>query len=161
VACAGPAAASKIKLNLNPANKSAKPSDVQSYSFGASNTVSIGSGSGGGGTGKARFDELQITKAVDANTMDLLTHLTQGQHYPAVSLSFTNGPFALTYCLGFVVVTKDKQDAAKEDSAPTEQVSLAFGSVTEKLGLATFSWDQVLNDVGDDQCSAGSSGSGR
>ena len=60
--------------------------EIESFSFGAENTVTIGSATGGAGVGKARFQEFTVEKAVDSTTPRLLKSLAMGTHFATVEL---------------------------------------------------------------------------
>lgn len=61
--------------------------DVQSASFGASNSSSVTFG-GGGGTSRCNVHDLAITKRVDKASPDLFLKTCTGEHYDSATLVF-------------------------------------------------------------------------
>jgi len=99
-------------------------SPVQSYTWGATNTVASGSG-GGTGIGKVVLQDLQIKRALDSQSSQLLGALNAGAHLACVEL--TDGPLKIT--LRDVIVSSYLVGGAAGSKTPTaEQVSLAFAS---------------------------------
>ena len=52
--------------------------ELDSVSFGTTNTTTLGSGSGGAGGGKAKFDSIELSKAIDRVTPQIFSTLTTG-----------------------------------------------------------------------------------
>src|SRR4051794_39194383 len=61
--------------------------EIKEFSFGVENPTTIGSMSGGAGAGKAKFNEFNVKKAVDAASPLLFAACGQGCHFPEVTLS--------------------------------------------------------------------------
>src|SRR5690606_28022874 len=59
--------------------------EVQSFSWGMSNSASLSTG-GGTGVGKAQFIDLKIGKNLDRASPNLFLHGAQGRHIPEVVL---------------------------------------------------------------------------
>jgi len=103
--------------------------NVVSWSLGVSNSVSVGSASGGAGAGKATFDDLTITKKVDASSPKLISACASGKHFADATLVVTANGTTNTYRLKEVFVTSVKQsDDGSTDTNPLEKVTLTFGS---------------------------------
>ncbi len=110
-------------------------STVQSYSWGATNTVATNSG-GGAGAGKVVLQDLQVTRAVDAQSPQLLSAVSTGQHQACVEL--TDGPLKITLrdvSVGSYLVGGSSGNANKTPA--TEQVSLIFTSFAYTVGGIT------------------------
>jgi type VI protein secretion system component Hcp len=102
---------------------------VRSWTWGISNSVSVGSGGGGAGTGKASFDDLTITKKLDASSPKLLAACAEGKHYSEATLVVTSGGTTTTYKLKDVFVTSVKQsDDGATETNPLEKVTFTFGA---------------------------------
>jgi type VI protein secretion system component Hcp len=99
-------------------------SQVQSYSWGATNTTSTTSG-GGGGAGKVVLQDLQVTRATDAQSPQFLGAVATGVHLACVEL--TDGSLKIT--LRDVLVGSYLVGGASGSKLPTvEQVSLSYAS---------------------------------
>jgi type VI protein secretion system component Hcp len=99
-------------------------SQVQSYSWGATNTTSTTSG-GGGGTGKVVLQDLQVSRTTDAQSPQFLGAVATGVHLACVEL--TDGSLKIT--LHDVTVGAYLVGGAAGSKVPTaEQVSLSFAS---------------------------------
>src|SRR4051794_30916466 len=59
---------------------------VSSFDLGAENDTTIGSATSGAGAGKATFNELTVTKSVDATSPVLFQKLGQGQSLQGMEL---------------------------------------------------------------------------
>lgn len=60
--------------------------DVLAWSWGASQSGTTHMGSGGG-SGKASFQDLSITKYIDASSFNLLKHVSNGKHIAEATLT--------------------------------------------------------------------------
>jgi hypothetical protein len=109
--------------------------NVVSWSWGISNSLTIGSGSGGAGAGKATLDDLTFTKKLDASSPKLLAAAASGKHYPDATLLVTANGITTSYKLKEVFVTSVKQsDDGSGDANPLEKVSLTFESFEVNTG---------------------------
>jgi len=100
-------------------------SPIQSYTWGATNTAVPGSGGGGTGAGKVVLQDLQITRALDSQSSQLVGAVNTGTHLACVEL--TDGALKIT--LRDVVVSSYLVAGSSGSKTPTvEQVSLAFAS---------------------------------
>ena len=98
-------------------------SAIQSYTWGATNITSTGSG--GGGAGKVVLQDLQVTRAIDSQSSQLLGAVNSGLHLACVEL--TDGSLKIT--LRDVSVSSYLVGGSSGSKTPTvEQVSLSFAS---------------------------------
>ena len=98
-------------------------SPVESYTWGATNTSTPGSG--GTGAGKVVLQDLQMTRALDAQSSQFVGAVNSGAHLTCVEL--TDGPLKLT--LRDVLVSSYLVGGTSGSKTPTvEQLSLAFAS---------------------------------
>jgi type VI secretion system secreted protein Hcp len=132
---------------------------LSSFDFSAENPTTIGSASGGAGAGKAKFNELAITKKVDKSSPGLFAALATGGHFGSVQLylrrSGADGKPYLAYEFQLVSVTKVDWTGSDGDDAPSEAVTFVYGALQVayktqnpdgSLGSATkTSWSQVTN----------------
>ena len=92
--------------------------DIQSFSFGVTNSGTF-SGGGGGGAGKASFSSFKFNKLYDASSPSLFTATATGKHIETATFAFrrnggdTPGDF-LTVKLTDVLVTGYQQGGTKE-----------------------------------------------
>ncbi|WP_148715779.1 Hcp family type VI secretion system effector [Chitinolyticbacter meiyuanensis] len=61
-------------------------SDIQSFSWGASQPGSMAAG-GGGGAGKASFNDLYVTAYMDKSSPAIIKHCATGKHLDKIELS--------------------------------------------------------------------------
>ena len=117
------------------------------YSWGVSNsgTTHIG---GGAGAGKANVQDISFTKVTDANTVELLKKVTQGNHYPTVVVTATEpGTSAkFVYELEDVLVTSVSLGGSGGKGGFTDNFTLNFAKVTwtytDAAGISTSgSWN--------------------
>ncbi len=132
---------------------------VQSVAFGIQNPTTIGSASAGAGAGKAKFNQLQISKAVDSASPSLFSAVGQGSHFPTVTLAIRKSggstPDYLIYTFAMVFVTEVDWSVDNGGDTVAETVTLVFGAMqvsyakqnsTGTLGTpAVSSWSQVTN----------------
>lgn len=161
-----PTAAQSTGGSLLPVGESQDPThkgaiEVQAFAFGIENSITIGSTSGGAGAGKAKFDELAITKSVDTASPVLFEASAQGVHFPQMLLKIrkagsTNQPDYLIYDFRMVFVTKVEWTGGGGGDAPEEMVTLVYGalqisyapqSATGTFGTPiTSAWSQINNN---------------
>jgi type VI secretion system secreted protein Hcp len=147
----GPTAYQLTIAGITPAGQAI---DVKSFSWGVSNGATIGSATTGAGAGKAKFDELVITKKIDEMSPLLYKAVAVGTGAPTAVLKLYKAgekPISyMTYTMKQVFVSSLKH-AGTADDVPNEQVTLIFGSnVLETTGdagkaAAPFGWDVVMN----------------
>jgi type VI secretion system secreted protein Hcp len=126
------------------------------------NPTTIGSASGGAGVGKAKFNPMTVTKAVDGASAALFQAMAMGAHFPTVKLyvrkagSPTGAPTDyLVYQFNMVFITKMDVSAGSGDDAPRETIEMVYGAMqvtytpqspTGQLGKpSTAMWSQVTN----------------
>jgi type VI secretion system secreted protein Hcp len=132
--------------------------EVQSYSFGASQTAHV---QGGGlAAGKATLGDLSIMKLFDKSSPKLFGALTTGTHIPNILLSLrkggggkSGGYVYLTYKLENAIVTGTHVSGGSE--TPTESYSFAYQKVTVEYFLqgstgsvtstGSVGWDAATN----------------
>jgi type VI secretion system secreted protein Hcp len=109
--------------------------EIFSWSWGASNPVTIGSSSAGSGAGKVSLSSLSVSKKVDTASPMLFLSCCQGGHFPKVNLevrkSGTAGsdPYMILE-MGEVFIESLSASASSEEG--TETVSMAFGNIVFK-----------------------------
>jgi len=111
------------------------PTTIQSFSLGATDTLSVSTGSGGG-AGKISFANLAVTKALDADSVPLLQAAATGQILKNVVIDVFTGhdttPFA-TYTFEDVIVTSNVIGAA--NSSTSEQDAFDFRRITSDVSI--------------------------
>lgn len=120
--------------SLDPAFKNAI--ELESFTFGTENTLSLLSATGGAGAGKTRFDDMQITKLSDTASPILFQMLTTGQHFKTATLSIRKsggqakpGAAYERFTFYMVFVTKISVAGRSGDDMPTETVVLTYGAL--------------------------------
>jgi len=135
--------------------------DVESWSWGATQTGAIGGG--GAGAGKASAADLSIQKLIDKATPELLSHLGQGKHIKDATLTFVKaGPKPLEflkYKFTDVFVSSSSMGGSSGGN-PFEVITLQFGRIEtmytpqdaagNPLPTVTACWDFEKNEI----CSA-------
>lgn len=111
--------------------------EIYSFSWGASNPVSIGSSSGGAGAGKVSISSFNVMKKTDSASPALFLNCCKGQHFTEahVVLRKAGGEALeyLTYDFEEVFVESIQWSGSSGgDDTPTESVSFAFGKVDLK-----------------------------
>ena len=108
--------------------------DIESFSWGASQTAVHSSG-GGGGAGKVSFQDFHFTKAIDRSTPLLFKRVATGEHIKkAVLFGRKAGGGQQEYLkitLSDVLVSSYKVEpqAPGSGAGPTEEVSLNFAKI--------------------------------
>jgi type VI secretion system secreted protein Hcp len=111
-----------------------KAFEIYSFSWGASNPVTIGSATTGTGGGKVSISSFNLMKKSDSASAKLFLACAQGDHFPQtdVVLRKAGGKAVeyLKYTFKEVYVESIQWSGSSGgDDTPTESVSLAFGSV--------------------------------
>jgi type VI secretion system secreted protein Hcp len=132
--------------------------NVQSFSVGLVNTISLGSASGGAGAGKATFQDMSLTVPVDASFPLLSIAVARGDRFQTAVLIDTwnngsgTGTVALRYTFHTVFISSIQQSG--DSGAPTETVSLKYAQAgwsyfasadTTGAPTAIQGWDVVQN----------------
>jgi type VI secretion system secreted protein Hcp len=106
--------------------------DILSWGWGMSQTGTTHTG-GGGGAGKANFQDITLTKYVDAASPGLMTALAKGSHLPkVVLLTRKAGEGQQKYIeitMEEVIVTSLTNGGSGGEDRLTERVSLNFAKV--------------------------------
>jgi type VI secretion system secreted protein Hcp len=105
--------------------------EVESWSWGVSQTIVRDGGGGGAGAGKAVPQDLSIVKVVDKASPKLFLACAAGQHIKEVFLTGRRGDTKqayLEYKLTDVLVSSF-QEAGNQGELPQEQVSFNFSKI--------------------------------
>jgi type VI secretion system secreted protein Hcp len=107
--------------------------EIESFSWGVSNSGTHASG-GGGGAGKATFQDLHFTTKVNKASPNLLNACATGQHIKKAKLIVRKhgGKQEEYYVISLddlLVSNYQSGDAAGGDSVPTDQFSLNFAKI--------------------------------
>ena len=160
-ALVAPGGATAYQLQLtqalagNPALKEAI--EVDSFSWGAKNPITIGSATGGAGAGKIAFNELRINKKVDRASPLLFKQMATGAHYKTVVLSLRKAgekdPY-MTFTMDTVFISNMNYGGGSPQVA-SEEVTFVFGKVAvlsnDRNSDGTLAppvqmgWDQMTN----------------
>jgi type VI secretion system secreted protein Hcp len=114
-----------------------KKIEIYSFSWGASNPVTIGSGSGGMSGGKVSISSFNIMKKTDKASSTLFQACAAGQHFPTALVTMrkatgTSGEQKAFLVYKFTEVMVESiqwSGSSGGDDTPTESLSLAFGKV--------------------------------
>lgn len=145
------------QLTIDTLTPAGKAIEVMSYSWGVSNTAAA-AGTGGTATGKAKVEDLVITKQVDELSSKLMLGAASGKHYATATLKLYKPATPteyVTYVLDDVLISSVQHSGNASDT-PAEQVSITFNKITltssaidPKTGKptnpATNSWDIGAN----------------
>lgn len=132
--------------------------DILAWSWGLSNTGTLHHGSGGG-AGKANFQDISITKYIDAATPTLMLYCSNGKHFDKGKIIVRKaGENPLEYLvidLTKVMVSAYSTGGSGGEERLTENITLNFAQVkveyvtqTEKGGKGTpqaFGWNIAEN----------------
>jgi type VI protein secretion system component Hcp len=138
-----PGTGGRITLRIEDGN----PIEVYSFSWGVSNPVTIGSGSGGAGAGKASLTNLQITKGIDAASIQLQRSVFNGQHWQAATLTVADakGKELFNYRFDLVFVVKADVVVDPSDAGVLEVVEIACGGITLTTPAGSYNWSVLTN----------------
>ncbi len=111
--------------------------ELYSFSWGASNPVTLGPGSGGAGGGRVTVSSFNVMKKTDVASAVLFQYCCTGKHFPKakVVLNKAGGDEKkpldyITYEFEEVFVESIQWSGSTGgDDSPTESVSFAFGKV--------------------------------
>lgn len=132
--------------------------DILAWSWGLSNSGTFHHGSGGG-AGKANFQDISITKYIDAASPNIMLFCANGKHFAKgkiiVRKAGENPLEYLTIEFEKVLVTSYSTGGSGGEERLTENITLNFAKVkteyvtqTEKGGKGTpqaFAWDIAGN----------------
>lgn len=130
-ALVGSAAADSVRYLMTIENVNTTPFNVQSFSWGMSNPVTIGSG-GGMSTGRVSISSFNVMKTFDGASTIMANACATGTHFPSARVrayrNTSTVPFMDLYFEE--VMVESIQWSASQDSNPSESVSFAFARVT-------------------------------
>jgi type VI secretion system secreted protein Hcp len=113
-----------------------KQIEIISFSWGATNSVTVGSGAGGISGGKVNMEAFTITKKVDKSSPNLFLAACDGTHYKTITITFRKAtgsggqkPFDIVKLSDCMVESYHMAGSSGGDDTPTETVSFAFGKV--------------------------------
>jgi len=133
-AAAAPTSGVIVQMRIAGINDNT-PTAIQSFSLGATDTLSVSTGSGGG-AGKVSFANLTVSKGLDADSVPLLQAAATGQVLKTVVIdvfaAHDGAPFA-TYTFEDVVVTSNVIGAA--NSSTTEQDAFDFRRISSDVSI--------------------------
>lgn len=153
---------STATFTTKPNGMSNAPMDIYSFSFGASNPVTIGSGTGGSGGGRVSLSSFNVMKKSDDASPLLFMACANGEHYAKATVVLRKAGGAsnkqsvfLEYDFTEVFVESIQWSGSSGgDDTPTESISFAFKSIaitnykqdaTGKLAKGNgASWDVTL-----------------
>lgn len=109
--------------------------DVQSFSWGMSQTGSMHI-AGGGGSGKVNVQDMSITKYLDKASTVLMQKCCTGKHFPKATLTCRKaGDKPVEYfvvTMEEVLVTSVSEGGSQHDDSQSEMISLNFAKVKVK-----------------------------
>jgi len=110
--------------------------EIYSFSWGASNPVTIGSGASGLTGGKVSVSSFNVMKKTEKSSCKLFSYCCKGKHIPTgeVVMRKATGDGGqqtfLKYTFGDIMVESVQWSGSTGgDDSPTESLSLAFGNV--------------------------------
>lgn len=132
---------------------------LESWSFGGSNSATFDSG-GGGGSGKVRMQDFNFTKKTDKASSKLLVACATGEHLKKAALTCRKAgteqqEFLIIEFEPVLITSYQTGGSAGGDAAPIETLSMAYGKITYKYkeqkpdgslgGEAVGGWDVTTN----------------
>lgn len=116
-------------------DKHKKEIDIESFSWGMTQTGTMHAG-GGGGAGKVNVQDMTITKKIDKSTPTLAIKCANGEHISKATLTCRKaGKEALEYyivTMEGVMISSVSIGGSEQDEQPTEMISLNFSKVNLK-----------------------------
>ena len=115
--------------------KSKKAFEIYSFSWGASNPVTVGSAAEGMGAGKVSLSSFSVMKKTDNTSPTLFKACCTGTHYPSASVVLRKAGGKpvdyIQYDFKEVMVESVQWSGSSGgDDSPAESVSFAYGEVT-------------------------------
>ena len=103
--------------------------EIQSFSWGVSNSGSM-AGGGGGGAGKASFSDFHITKTLDKSSPKLMEAVATGEHLKSLTLRKSGGTQQEYYIiqLSDILVSSYSTSSGSGDK-PMEEVSFTYQKI--------------------------------
>ena len=111
--------------------------EIYSFSWGASNPVTIGSATTGAGAGKVSISSFNVMKKTDSASPTVFQACCLGAHFPKVVVTLRKAGgkqetfIEYTFETCFVESVQWSGSSGGDDT-PTESLSIAFGKVTGK-----------------------------
>lgn len=148
-----------------PAGADKAPMEIYSFSFGASNPVTISSAAAGSGGGKVALSSFNVMKKSEKSSALLFAACAKGTHFDKaiVVLRKAGGDAGqsdfLRYTFSTVFIESIQWSGSSGgDDSPTESLSIAFGAVKieylkqdKKTGATTADqvamWSNIANDA--------------
>ena len=111
--------------------------EIYSFSWGASNPVTVGSGTTGSGGGKVVLSSFNVMKKTDKSSPKLFSACCAGNHFATATVTMRKAGgqqnVFLTYEFKQVFVESIQWSGSSGgDDSPAESVSFAYGAVTTK-----------------------------
>lgn len=122
--------------------------EVLAFSFGVNNSGSAGVG-GGAGAGKANFQDISITKYLDATTPLIFGAVASGQHLRNATFvaSGAKGAEVAKIEIEEVLITSQSFGGSGGDTnAYTENVSFNYARIAITVGGVTETWNVAGNE---------------
>jgi type VI secretion system secreted protein Hcp len=117
--------------------------ELESYSFGVTNSGVMASG-GGGGAGKAKFNEFTMTKLVDKSSPILMLETATGKHFKSAEIVLVrSGTEIMKWKLSDVLISSYQNTGSTD--LPMEQISLNFAKIEVEYGSVKAGWDIKTN----------------
>ncbi len=141
-------------------DKMAGKIEIYSFSWGASNPVTVGSGTTGMGAGKVSLSSFSIMKKTDKASPQLFLACCQGKHITKGTVTMrkagtTQNTFLTYEFTELMVESIQWSGSSGGDDSPTESVSFAYASVMTKYSAqktdgtmdspVPAGWDQTKN----------------
>jgi len=108
---------------------------LESWSWGATNTANISAGGGGGGAGRVTMSDFQFTSVTSKASPKLFLMCASGRHIKTATLTVRktgerdNGFEWIKITFMNLLVNFYKEVAASVDTPPTDDVGLAFQKI--------------------------------
>ena len=114
-----------------------KKIEIYSFSWGASNPVTVGSGTGGMTGGKVSISSFNFMKKTEKSSAKLFQACATGQHFPTATVTMRKATgtageqkaFLVYKFTEIMVESIQWSGSSGGDDTPTESVSLAFAKV--------------------------------
>jgi type VI secretion system secreted protein Hcp len=108
--------------------------EVLSFSWGVTNAVPAAGTGGGGGSGKAKFQDLAFTHAIDKATPQLLQACATGKHLPEATITHRKAgkgqqEYLIIKMNDVVITGVTNSDSTADPNPSSETVNLAFAKV--------------------------------
>jgi len=134
--------------------------DLESWSFGATNSGSMGHAGGGGGSGKVKFEDFHFTMRSNKASPKLMLACASGEHIKKAVLTCRKAgkdqQVFLKYTFSDCIVSSFQQGGGSSgEILPTDSISLNYGKIEKEYkaqkpdgtmdGAITAGWNLVQN----------------